>query len=42
MSSPSVIALTAFIAWTLLLRSADRRLQLGKRDGRNRVVARDI
>ena len=27
---------------SLLLRSADRRLQLGKRDGRNRVVARDI
>ena len=27
---------------SLLLRSADRRLQLGKRDGRNRVIARDI
>ncbi|HET7126589.1 MAG TPA: GGDEF domain-containing protein [Lysobacter sp.] len=27
---------------SLLLRSADRRLQLGKRDGRNRVVARDV
>ena len=27
---------------SLLLRSADRRLQLGKRDGRNRVIARDL
>ena len=27
---------------SLLLRSADRRLQVGKRDGRNRVVARDV
>jgi len=27
---------------SLLLRSADRRLQVGKRDGRNRVIARDI
>lgn len=27
---------------SLLLRNADRRLQLGKRDGRNRVIARDL
>jgi diguanylate cyclase (GGDEF)-like protein len=27
---------------SLLLRSADRRLQVGKRDGRNRVIARDV
>jgi diguanylate cyclase (GGDEF)-like protein len=27
---------------SLLLRSADRRLQIGKRDGRNRVIARDV
>jgi diguanylate cyclase (GGDEF)-like protein len=27
---------------SLLLRSADRRLQAGKRDGRNRVIARDV
>jgi GGDEF domain-containing protein len=27
---------------SLLLRNADRRLQVGKRDGRNRVIARDV
>jgi GGDEF domain-containing protein len=47
---PQRIAFSAGIAtWpqdgnnlSLLLRSADRRLQVGKRDGRNRVIARDV